>query len=188
MNLRREAGRHVPPALHRISWRKRRFTPHSTATSSPGVGSSGRSGHRQASDMGGHGDALKDYTPSTWMRSIFGVRAGTAALATPCEVLEPFAIRRSPPRRLSTPAKVVDLGRTDQPRAFGGLQGTTLKSPPQIEVDPSMGSVAQPKVGRALGESTLGNVAGDDQVGRPTASASSPIAINTSMSGPQVPW
>ncbi len=30
--------------------------------------------------------------PSTWMRSIYGVRAGTAALATPCDVIEPFTI------------------------------------------------------------------------------------------------
>jgi hypothetical protein len=71
---------------------------------------------------------------------------------------------------------VVDVRRTNQSRAFwGGRQGTTWRCPSQFEVDPQRGSLTQPNVGRALSESTLGTSAEDGQVGRPTASAFSPL-------------
>jgi hypothetical protein len=72
-------------------------------------------------------------TTSTWMRSICGVRAGTAALAARCEFLVPEDGSRSlsrlpPPTRalesasclsVPMPIVVVELRRTNQPRVLG---------------------------------------------------------------------
>ncbi|MEZ0390160.1 MAG: hypothetical protein ACAI34_23980, partial [Verrucomicrobium sp.] len=62
-------------------------------------------------------------TPNTWMRSIFGVRAGTAAFAAPIRFLEPrMASKATAIRAIAAPASLHQLSPSTRQDAGNSTQ------------------------------------------------------------------